>query len=210
MKKLVQLSAGQGPSECCLAVAKAYELFVKEAEKRNLTLQMLEKEAGRENGTYKSILLSIECSDKDQAAEFQARWDGAMQWTCKSPFRTNHGRKNWFFDVSWWPEPAENAVDLKQCVIKSCRSSGAGGQHVNTTDSAIQITHIPTGTTVRMESERSQHQNKRLALVLLSHKLRQTNDAKKAEVKGELRMQHHQLQRGQPQRSFVGLEFKEK
>jgi peptide chain release factor len=210
MKKLVQLSAGQGPAECCLAVAKAYGFFVKEAAERQLPLHVLEKETGRESGTYKSILLSVECSDKKLLHEFQARWEGAMQWTCKSPFRPNHGRKNWFFDVAWWPEPEENTVDLKQCVIKSCRASGAGGQHVNTTDSAIQITHVPTGTTVRMESERSQHQNKRLALVLLCHKLRQTNEAKKAEVKGELRMQHHQLQRGQPLRGFVGLEFREK
>ena len=92
-----------------------------------------------------------------------------MLWVCQSPFRTRHKRKNWFFSGQLF-EIAEQTID-NQIRFQQCRASGAGGQHVNTTDSAVRATHIATGISVRVESERSQHANKRFARALLMQKL---------------------------------------
>lgn len=77
------------------------------------------------------------------------------------------------------PTPAEVKLDARDLEFKTCRGSGAGGQHRNVTDSAVQLTHLPTGIRVRVESERSQHLNRDLALALLRARLKEAEQLKK-------------------------------
>ena len=75
---------------------------------------------------------------------------------------------------------------LAECKVETMRSSGKGGQHVNTTDSAVRLTHIPTGITIKIQQSRSQHQNKQLALELLSKKIEARNRIKKPRKKTKI------------------------
>ena len=102
-------------------------------------------------------------------------WQGSLQWICASPVRPKHPRKNWYIGVFRMPEmpemPSESEIEFQ-----TCRSGGKGGQHVNKTESAVRATHKASGISVRVESERSQHANKKLALTLLAQKLAEHPD----------------------------------
>ncbi|MEN9866738.1 MAG: hypothetical protein RL748_2328, partial [Pseudomonadota bacterium] len=100
-------------------------------------------------------------------------------------------------------ETLENEVRLD-----AFRASGPGGQHVNKTDSAVRATHIASGLSVKVQSERSQHANKKLAAALLASKLAAIAQELEGQNKAERRMQHHQTERGNAVRVFVGREFK--
>lgn len=203
---LLQLSAGQGPEECAKAVALAVKRMQKEAKAIQVDIAVMECAESGTAGCYKSVLVKLE---GDQAESLAQRWTGIMQWTCTSPLRPKHKRKNWFFSGKRFdlPDATQNAGLEQDIRFKTCRASGAGGQHVNTTDSAVQATHIPSGISVRVESERSQHANKRLARLLIGHKL-DTLKAKKNALQDKQRWtQHWQLERGNAQRTFSGLSF---
>lgn len=89
---IIQLSSGQGPAECELAVRKLFESLQKEYP----DIEMLSCHAAREAGSYTSVLFSTE--------QDLSELEGSVQWICKSPFRPHHKRKNWFVDVSVIPE----------------------------------------------------------------------------------------------------------
>jgi peptide chain release factor len=88
------------------------------------------------------------------------------------------------------------------------RVSGASGQHVNKTDSAVRVTHVQTGVYVRVETERSQHANMRLAVILINKKLDELADEQAASVCADRRMHHHSIERGNVKRVFKGDDFK--
>ena len=218
---LLQLSAGQGPLECCRAVALALQLIEKQCAKQRIELKILESTAATAPHCYKSVLVQL--SDKTASGQAQNNsahqlalsWQGAMLWVCQSPFRTKHKRKNWFFggqmyllDDSSFNHPNSDNSDAEQQIsFQTCRSSGAGGQHVNTTDSAVRATHIGSGISVRVESERSQHANKRLAKALLFHKLEQREQQQTRQQEHNRWQQHWELERGNPKRCFTGEKF---
>lgn len=91
--------------------------------------------------------------------------------------------------------------------FESLKSSGPGGQHVNKTESAIRATHLASGIVVKVQTERSQHANKRLAKLLIAHKLEQQQQNMQSEIKAQRRMFHHQITRGNPVRMFNGPDF---
>lgn len=199
---LLQLSAAQGPDECALAVAKALQRLLREAEASGVEARMIEEEAGPRRGTLLSVLLAL---DGDSAATLAEEWSGTLQWVCASPYRPNHGRKNWYFGGARFNAPP---VSLEGEVrFETLRSSGPGGQHVNTTDSAVRATHVASGLSVRVQSERSQHANKRLALLLIARKLEERAEQASSELRAERRLVHHHLQRGNPRRVFRGERF---
>lgn len=203
--RVLQLSAGQGPAECALAVAKAVPIIHREATALQVQLQILEEEVGPRAGTCSSVLLSLHGKHADVLA---SAWSGTLQWVCPSPYRAGHGRKNWFFSGTLYLLP-ETLPD-SQVRFETLRASGAGGQHVNTTDSAVRATHLATGISVKVQNERSQHANKRIALVLLAKRLAELDAQASSTAKAQRRMQHHQLQRGNAMRSFHGPDFIER
>ena len=103
--------------------------------------------------------------------------------------------------------PAIAPIFRTNSIRETLRSSGPGGQHVNKTDSAVRATHLPTGLSVKVQTERSQHANKRLARALLALKLSMLAEDQASGERAERRLQHHRLQRGSPVRVFRGEDF---
>ena len=169
----------------------------REAQARSVDVDIVESESGGKAGTYRSVLLSL---DGDGAASLAASWEGSIQWTCPSPYRPSHPRKNWFIGVLRCEAPAPSlAADIR---FETTRSSGPGGQHVNKTESAVRATHVATGISVKVQTERSQHANKRLAVLLIAHRLASHEQARDAAQRARRRQFHHEVERGSPKRVF--------
>lgn len=200
---LLQLSSGKGPEECARAVALAFEQLQKQSRLCDVTIDIMEAVPGDRRQCYKSVLLKL---TGDRASELAQQWQGVMQWICESPFRPKHKRKNWFFNGCLYDMSKEqdSVADVADIQFKTCKASGAGGQHVNTTDSAVQATHLTTGIKVKVSTERSQHANKKLARLLIAVKLHELREATKADQQHTLWSQHNQLERGNPVRVFRG------
>ncbi len=199
---ILQISSAQGPDECALAVAKALERLTFEAGSAGVELGIMEMEEGARADTLSSVMVSLKGEGAEALAE---RWSGSVQWICASPYRPNHGRKNWFIGIACLSLP--EAVPDGDVRFEAIRSSGPGGQHVNKTDSAIRATHIATGISVKVQSERSQHANKRLAQRLIAHRLEEQRQALDAGHRAQRRMLHYQIERGNPVRVFKGPRF---
>ena len=196
---LLQLSSAQGPDECCLAVKLSLDRLIKEAAEQRVSITLLESEPGRHSGTLRSVLLSL---DGDNAFALSERWCGTLQWIFPSPFRPHHGRKNWYVGVGRFS--CDEQKQSEEIRFETLRASGPGGQHVNKTDSAVRATHLASGISVKVQSERSQHANKRLARLLIAWKLEQQRQSDGAVLKSERRMFNHQIERGNPLRTFSG------
>lgn len=200
----LQLSTGQAPAECQYFAKHIWSKMAKEAQQYDLSIEII-SETPSKYGLLSAIMAISGC----HVDVFVKRWLGTLQWVCSSPIRPQHLRKNWFISVSKLPEmpalPDHHAVRFE-----TCRSSGKGGQHVNCTDSAVRAVHLSTGLSVRVESERSQHQNKKRALQLLAIKLAEYHQKHLNQHAANQHTQLYQLERGNAVRVFYGLHFKEK
>lgn len=143
------------------------------------------------------MLLSID----ENARIWLNTWLGTIQWKFQSPIRPQHKRKNWFVGITLFDTPLQLPPD-DTITFQACRASGAGGQHVNTTDSAVHATHVASGISVKVMSERSQHANKRVAKELIALKLRQQMESQQAHQKHAQHLQHALIERGNAIRSF--------
>lgn len=200
---LLQLSAAQGPAECCLAVAHALDLLLEEARSRGLKADCIEREDGPASGTIGSILLSI---DGEGAGLFANSWAGSHLWVCASPYRPNHKRKNWYFGAQSFETPP--SFDASGIRFEFTKASGPGGQHVNTTASAVRATHLATGVAVKVSTERSQHANRKLAVALIAAKLAEMEAEAGQSARADRWRHHLEIERGNPNRTFRGEKFR--
>lgn len=202
MTEWLQITSGRGPAECSRLVNRIYRQIVKEAGKAGLQVRLLEVVPDEYPDTFKSLLLAID--GEEGVLQFVAQWVGTVQWVGASPFRPHHKRRNWFaaVDLIAVPETFEWAAgDIR---TETMRSSGPGGQHVNKTESAVRVTHIPTGISAIGREERSQHLNRKLALARLNSLLEQKAATGLKEARKEKWDVHNRLERGNPARVFKG------
>lgn len=197
----MQITAGQGPAECAWAVVKVLEKIEQEARSAALEYRVVEITPGPQTGTALSVLISL----SGVAVEsFAASWRGTVQWIAASPFRPAHKRKNWFVGADILNPVDESRADLKAVRWETMRASGPGGQHVNRTESAVRVTHLPTGVQATAMEERSQLRNRKLALARLAQKLDEIDSKRHNDARQERWRVHQQLERGNPVRVFRG------
>lgn len=199
---IVTLHAGAGGTEAMDWVEMLYRMYSRWAERRGFKVETLDMLPGEEAG-LKSVSFSVK---GDYAYGFLRPEKGVHRLVRISPFDANQRRHTSFASVDVLPEIQEeteieiNPDDLK---IETFRSSGAGGQHVNKTDSAVRITHIPTGIVVSCQNERSQHSNRLVAMRLLRAKLLALKEEERRKEIDNLRGPHKDIAWGSQIRSYV-------
>jgi peptide chain release factor len=209
----LQLTSGQGPVECCFAVSGVAALLEQEAKRNGCPMYRLEEVPGPEQGTARSVVFSLQC---EAPPLWLKSWLGTIQWIGKLPtdsrknkrnFRANRERKNFFIGAAVIKQPSAGEWDLKDVREDTFRSSGKGGQNVNKVETAVRVTHIPTGIAVAAQDERSQHQNRRIAYERLRRLLQVEDEKKAGRARQALWGQHWSLERGNPVRVYEGTDF---
>lgn len=198
------ITSGNGPAECQQAVAGVLEILKREADSNHVDCDI--SSVNSKHG-LKSAIVTLH---GQTTAAFAEGWIGTVRWRAKSTLRPHHKRANWFIGVFKLPS-APKAVDLQPGDVRfdRFRAGGPGGQHQNTTDSAVRATHTPTGVTVVVREARSQHRNKALALERLSALMTRQSQVDREALQNSQNQLHMQLERGNPVRSFKGAQFKE-
>jgi len=207
MTHWLQISAGRGPAECCWVVAQVVAQIKREASQAKLNIYLLETVAGDKPKTYKSVLLAIEGK---RILSFIQQWVGTIQWIGQSQYRPHHRRKNWFVGVTHFSPPTIQPWSETELRVDTKRGAGPGGQHVNKVETAVRITHLPTGLQATAQEERSQQLNRKLALARLIELFNQTNQQQQNEHQQTRWQAHNQLERGNPIRVYQGPKFKQK
>ena len=175
---IVSIHPGAGGTESQDWAAMLHRMYLRWAERRGFKVEMLDYQAGEEAG-IKDVSFMIK---GENAYGYLKVENGIHRLVRISPFDSNAKRHTSFSSVMVSPEIDDDidiVIEDKDIRIDSYRASGAGGQHVNTTDSAIRITHIPTNVIVQCQNDRSQHKNKAAAMKMLKSRLYEYEMAKK-------------------------------
>lgn len=199
---IMEINAGAGGTESCDWVQMLLRMYLRWAERQGYSAEIIDSVEGDVAG-LKNVTLIIRGLN---AYGYLKSERGVHRLVRISPFDANKRRHTSFASVDVVPEMGEtedieiNPDDLR---IDTYRASSAGGQHVNKTDSAVRITHIPTGIVVSCQNERSQHQNREVALKILKARLLELEREKQAAEIAQLRGEQRSIEWGNQIRSYV-------
>jgi len=199
---ILSIHPGAGGTESQDWAEMLLRMYTRWAESNDYEVEVLDFLVGEEAGV-KSVTLLI---SGDYSFGYLKGEKGVHRLVRISPFDSSGRRHTSFASVDILPELDENVeinIDEKDLKIETYRASGAGGQHVNKTDSAVRITHTPSGTIVQCQNERSQHKNKKMAMKILGSRLLEMQEEAQAEKLHELRSNHKEIAWGSQIRSYV-------
>ncbi|MGB9744761.1 MAG: peptide chain release factor 2 [Desulfurella sp.] len=199
---IVTIHSGAGGTESCDWVAMLFRMYAMWAQSNNYKIEIADMQEGDQAG-YKSITFIV---SGDHPYGYLKGENGIHRLVRISPFDSNKRRHTSFAAVSVIPD-IENDINIdikpEDLKIDTFRASGAGGQYVNKTDSAIRITHLPTGIVVTCQTERSQMKNKATAMKILKSKLYKLEEEKKAEQLKNISGEKKKVEWGSQIRSYV-------
>ena len=194
---LITISSGNSVNEVCRALWH----FLNWLEGK-YAFEIIQLEYAKCEEGYKSIL--IESNDERLLA-----LQGTHLWKAQSPFRPKHKRKNWYFTLACQSVQTIETIDIKQVVYQTMKSPKKGGQHVNTTCSGVRAVYTPLSLEAISYDERSQHQNKQIALARLKEKVVALEADKQSTVKNTRWKEGRVLERGNAMKVFEGERFRE-
>lgn len=199
---ILKLNAGAGGTESCDWASMLYRMYTRWAERHGFSVEVLDYLDGDEAG-IKSVTFQI---NGENAYGYLKSEKGVHRLVRISPFNAQGKRQTSFVSLDVMPD-IEDDIDIEinteDLRIDTYRSSGAGGQHINKTSSAIRITHLPTGIVVQCQNERSQFQNKDKAMQMLKAKLYMLEQQKNAEKLSGIRGEVTDIGWGNQIRSYV-------
>ena len=200
---IVTIHSGAGGTEACDWVSMLFRMYSMWCDKNGYKIEIMDMQPGDEAG-YKSITFLV---NGEMAYGYLKVENGVHRLVRISPFDANKRRHTSFASVSVLPEISDDdteiEIDPSEIKIDTFRASGAGGQHVNKTDSAVRITHIPTGIVVTCQNERSQHKNKAYAMKILKSKLYQLRQEERKKEIENLKGEKKKIEWGSQIRSYV-------
>jgi peptide chain release factor 2 len=204
---IVSINAGAGGTEAQDWVEMLLRMYLRWGEKREYETKIIDILPGEEAG-LKNVTFTV---NGRYAYGYLKAEVGIHRLVRISPFDAGARRHTSFASVFVYPEISDDVVieiDEKDLRVDTFRSSGAGGQHVNKTDSAVRITHLPTGIVVQCQNERSQHKNKAIALKILKARLYEKELKEKEEKLEELHNTKKEIAWGSQIRSYVMHPYK--